>query len=61
MAKWGRGWEVGVRKSIDAHDRANEKAAKILEAECGTRHETGSRGDLCPNCIRANQRKESDQ
>ena len=40
----------GPRRAIWEHERANEGAAQILEAECGTRHKTGSRADLCPKC-----------
>lgn len=50
---WGRGWEVGVRKSIWEHERTLRIAAELLHAECGVRHETGTRKDLCPNCQRA--------
>lgn len=47
---WGRGWEVGVRKQIDAQRRAMEIAAEILATEHGTVHEAGARPDLCPKC-----------
>ena len=47
---WGRGWEVGVRKAIWKHEKARALAAEILQTECGIRHDTGSRRDLCPNC-----------
>ncbi len=47
---WGRGWEVGVRKAIHDHEKTQAQAARILEAECGTRHARGSRKDLCPRC-----------
>lgn len=41
---------VGVRRAIYEHQRAQELAARILETECGTVHETGTRADLCPKC-----------
>ena len=49
--KWGRGWEVGVRKAAYEHAVAQEKAAQLLKAECGVRHKLGERRDLCPVCI----------
>ena len=50
MTRWGRGWEVGVRKAIWQHEKAREQAALILADEHGTRHEPGTRTDLCPKC-----------
>lgn len=50
MSRWGRGWEVGVRKAIHSHEEVEKFAAVILEAEHGTRHAPGSRRDLCPKC-----------
>ena len=47
---WGRGGMVGVRKAIWEHERVQKMAAEILATECGTRHETGTRADLCPKC-----------
>lgn len=55
---WGKGWEVGVRKAIWQHDKAQQRAAEILATECGKpassgtvgAHETGTRTDLCPKC-----------
>ena len=47
---WGTGGMVGVRRAIYQHERVQEQAARILEAECGTVHETGTRRDLCPKC-----------
>ena len=46
---WGKGWQVGVNKAIYQHDKAMQRAAEILEAECGTKHDVGSH-DLCPRC-----------
>ncbi|MGH2997671.1 MAG: hypothetical protein ACRDNM_00065 [Gaiellaceae bacterium] len=48
--RWGRGWDVGIRKAISEHERALDLAAPILAQECGTRHEPGARADLCPKC-----------
>lgn len=47
---WGKGWEVGVRKAISAHERAMAQAAEILASEHGTVHELGARPDLCWKC-----------
>lgn len=47
---WGRGWGVSVRKAIYQHERARAEAARILATECGTRHDWGTRKDLCPLC-----------
>lgn len=51
MSRWGRGWEVSVRKHIERHDKTMEVAADILKQECGQRHPVGTRTDLCPRCI----------
>ncbi len=53
---WGKGWEVGIRKSIWAHEKAMGRAAEILAQEHGTGHELGSRPDLCWKC-QAEQQK----
>lgn len=50
---WGKGWEVGLNKAIYQQRMAQELAAVILDAECGTKHETGTRTDLCPKCQEA--------
>lgn len=55
MSRWGRGWEVGVRKAISEHERTLRQAAEILELECGREHKTGDRRDLCPRCQREAQ------
>lgn len=47
---WGKGGMVGVGKAIWQHQKVQEQAARILKAECGTRHQTGTRKDLCPKC-----------
>jgi hypothetical protein len=65
-AAWGRGWQVGINKAIDQHERALSQAAEILAEECGTLrtrviggqevtfgHKLGDRPDLCPKCKRA--------
>jgi len=49
--KWGRGWETAIRKAEYEHARTREIAAKLLKAECGTKHKLGERRDLCPVCI----------
>lgn len=56
---WGNGGMVGVRKAIYEHERMQERAAAILAVECGTRHETGSRTDLCPGCQKATSERAS--
>lgn len=48
--RWGRGWTVGINKSIAEHERAERLAAPILADEHGVRHAAGSRADLCPKC-----------
>jgi hypothetical protein len=50
MSSWGRGWEVGVRKALWAHEKAMQQAAEILAQEHGTAHIAGSRTDLCWKC-----------
>lgn len=50
MSGWGRGWEVGARKAMWQQERTDRLAADILASECGDRHATGSRTDLCPKC-----------
>jgi hypothetical protein len=50
---WGKGGMVGVRKAIWQHEQVQRQAAEILAIECGTRHETGTRPDLCPKCKQA--------
>lgn len=40
---WGKGWEVGVRKSLWAHEKAMALAAEILATEHGTVHAAGAR------------------
>lgn len=55
--RWGRGWEVSVRKAIWEQERAQARAAEILDRECGTVHELGARGDLCPSCQRELERR----
>lgn len=57
MSAWGKGGLVGVRKAIWEHERTQLRAAAILATECGTRHETGTRTDLCPKCQRHEQEK----
>ncbi len=58
MAKrWGKGWEVGLNKSLHEQDRTQQQAAEILKAECGVRHVKGSRADLCPACIEPKDEK----
>jgi hypothetical protein len=47
--KWGKGWEVGVHKAINAHERAIRQAEQILINECGLRHKQGEHS-LCPIC-----------
>ena len=47
---WGKGWEVGVRKALWAHQQARERAAEILAQEHGTAHAAGTRTDLCWKC-----------
>ena len=49
---WGRGWQVGVNKAIYQHDKVMQRAAEILEGECGIRHKAGSH-DLCLLCAKA--------
>lgn len=51
MAKWGRGWEVGIRREAWEQAKALEQAARILKSECGVKHQLGERRDLCPVCI----------
>ena len=56
--KWGRGWEVGVRKAIWQQERARDIAAEILAHEHGTKHQPGAHR-LCPKC-QAEAGKKSD-
>jgi hypothetical protein len=60
MAKrWGRGWEVSVNKNLHEQEKVQLQAAKLLETECGVRHEKGSRDDLCPSCIKSKRETKS--
>jgi hypothetical protein len=47
---WGKGWEVGIRKALWAHEAAMAQAREILAQEHGTAHPTGTRTDLCWKC-----------
>jgi hypothetical protein len=53
---WGKGWEVGARKAIWAHERAPEPGAapmnateRIREMACGCRYDsvTGAMTHFC--------------
>lgn len=37
-------------RAIADHRKTLEQAALILEAEHGTKHQPGTRTDLCPKC-----------
>lgn len=55
---WGKGWEVGVNKSIYQHRKVQEMAAMILSTECGVRHKVGTH-EMCPNCETHKRQSES--
>lgn len=50
-----------LHRAVKDHERkqtqANMVAAAILAAECGERHDLGSRTDLCPKCQQAAREK----
>lgn len=47
---WGKGWALGVNKEIWRQGKVELLASEILASEHGTKHEPGSRRDLCPKC-----------
>jgi hypothetical protein len=53
--KWGKGWEVGYNREIDAHQRAQMLAAEVPRQQphrspyCNCWHPRMHR-ELCPNC-----------
>lgn len=50
MARWGRGWEVGINKEIDKQRRTTMLAQRLLRAD----HEQGKherkKHEMCPVC-----------